>query len=143
MVATETGDTLGLFTAGSLSGFIWGRLPREARWSQHYHLYSWPWLGAHTPLCVSHPESWGGGHYHILQVGAEESMWEILHRYLPYNAHAASYTWKYEGKKLNMDFTLEENGIRDEGEEFDSLNMDGALYTPAILLYFNDDLTEL
>ncbi|XP_032695964.1 cytochrome b5 domain-containing protein 1 [Lontra canadensis] len=80
---------------------------------------------------------------HTLEVGAKESMWEILHRYLPYNAHAASYTWKYEGKKLNMDFTLEENGIRDEGEDFDYLNMDGALYTPAILLYFNDDLTEL
>nr|XP_045231333.1 chromodomain-helicase-DNA-binding protein 3 isoform X10 [Macaca fascicularis] len=57
-------------------------------------------------------------------VGVLESIWEILHRYLPYNAHAASYTWKYEGKNLNMDFTLEENGIRDEEEEFDYLNMD-------------------
>ncbi|XP_045842367.1 cytochrome b5 domain-containing protein 1 isoform X2 [Meles meles] len=83
------------------------------------------------------------GDEHTLEVGAQESMWEILHRYLPYNAHAASYTWKYEGKKLNMDFTLEENGIRDEGDEFDYLNMDGALYIPAILLYFSDDLTEL
>lgn len=76
-------------------------------------------------------------------VGTLESMWEILHRYLPYNAHAASYTWKYEGKTLNMEYTLEENGIRDEEEEFDYLNMDGTLHTPAILLYFNDDLTEL
>uniref|UniRef100_UPI0029536DC0 cytochrome b5 domain-containing protein 1 n=1 Tax=Panthera onca TaxID=9690 RepID=UPI0029536DC0 len=80
---------------------------------------------------------------HMLEVGALESMWEILHRYLPYNAHAASYTWKYEGKNLNMDHTLEQNGIRDEDDEFDSLSMDGAPYTPAILLYFNDDLTEL
>lgn len=77
------------------------------------------------------------------QVGSLESVWEILHRYLPYNAHAASYTWKYEGKNLNMDSTLEENGIRDEEEEFDYLKMDGSLYTPALLLYFNDDLTEL
>uniref|UniRef100_A0A8C9KR47 Cytochrome b5 domain-containing protein 1 n=1 Tax=Panthera tigris altaica TaxID=74533 RepID=A0A8C9KR47_PANTA len=80
---------------------------------------------------------------HMLEVGALESMWEILHRYLPYNAHAASYTWKYEGKNLNMDHTLEQNGIRDEDDEFDYLSMDGAPYTPAILLYFNDDLTEL
>ncbi|KAF0872614.1 CB5D1 protein, partial [Crocuta crocuta] len=80
---------------------------------------------------------------HTLEVGALESMWEILHRYLPYNAHAASYTWKYEGKNLNMNYTLEENGIRNEDEEFDYLKMDGALYTPAILLYFNDDLTEV
>nr|KAF6455564.1 cytochrome b5 domain containing 1 [Rousettus aegyptiacus] len=77
------------------------------------------------------------------EVGALESMWEILHRYLPYNVHAASYTWKYEGKNLNMDYTLEENGIRYEEEEFDYLNMDGTLHIPAILLYFNDDLTEL
>ncbi|XP_024420587.1 cytochrome b5 domain-containing protein 1 isoform X2 [Desmodus rotundus] len=80
---------------------------------------------------------------HTLEVGDLESMWEILHRYLPYNAHAASYTWKYEGKNLNMEYTLEENGIRDEEEEFDYLTMDGTLHTPAILLYFNDDLTEL
>lgn len=99
--------------------------------------------GAGLCVCVSHPESWGVGRFHVLQVGAQESMWEILHRCLPFNAHAASYTWKYEGKKLNMDYTLEENGIRDEDEEFDYLNMDGTLYTPAILLYFNDDLTEL
>uniref|UniRef100_A0A2K6TX03 Cytochrome b5 domain containing 1 n=1 Tax=Saimiri boliviensis boliviensis TaxID=39432 RepID=A0A2K6TX03_SAIBB len=77
------------------------------------------------------------------EVGVLESIWEILHRYLPYNAHAASYTWKYEGKNLNMDFTLEENGIRDEEEEFDYLSMDSTLHIPAILLYFNDDLTEL
>ncbi|XP_042526659.1 cytochrome b5 domain-containing protein 1 [Dipodomys spectabilis] len=80
---------------------------------------------------------------HTLEVGALESMWEILHRYLPYNAHAASYTWKYEGKPLIMEQTLEENGIQDEEEEFDLLNMDGTLHTPAILLYFNDDLTQL
>nr|XP_044986610.1 cytochrome b5 domain-containing protein 1 isoform X11 [Jaculus jaculus] len=60
---------------------------------------------------------------HTLEVGALESMWEILYRYLPYNAHAASYTWKHDGKNLNMDYTLEENGIRDEEEEFDCLGM--------------------
>lgn len=94
-------------------------------------------------VCVFHPEFWGVGCFRVPQVGALESMWEVLHRYLPYNTHAASYTWKYEGKNLNMDYTLEENGIRDEDEEFDYLHMDGAFYTPAILLYFNDDLTEL
>lgn len=40
-----------------------------------------------------------------------------------------------------MDYTLlEENGIQDQQEEFDYLNMDSTLYTPAVLLYFNDDL---
>lgn len=83
------------------------------------------------------------GCFSVLQVGALESLWEILHRYLPYNAHAASYTWKYEGKNLNMDDTLEDNGIWDEEEELDSLDVDSTHHTPALLLYFNDDLTEL
>ncbi|KYO31593.1 cytochrome b5 domain-containing protein 1 [Alligator mississippiensis] len=32
---------------------------------------------------------------HMLEVCAEESLWEILRRYLPNNAHAGSYTWKH------------------------------------------------
>ncbi|XP_024062612.1 cytochrome b5 domain-containing protein 1 [Terrapene carolina triunguis] len=79
---------------------------------------------------------------HVLEVCAEESMWEILRRYLPHNAHAASYTWKYEGVNLDMDKTLEQNKIPDEDAEFYRLNLDADLYTPGILLYFNDDLTE-
>uniref|UniRef100_A0A4X2K687 Cytochrome b5 domain containing 1 n=1 Tax=Vombatus ursinus TaxID=29139 RepID=A0A4X2K687_VOMUR len=82
-------------------------------------------------------------YFNMAEVGALETMWEILHRYLPYNAHAASYTWKFNGVNLDMDKTLEQNGIADEDQEFDQLNMDPELYTPALLLYFNDDLTEL
>lgn len=67
---------------------------------------------------------------------------EILQRYLKYNAHAASYTWKYEGIPLIMDKTLKDNGLEDEDEEFYDLSMDAELWTPAIHLYFNDDLTE-
>ncbi|XP_077170485.1 cytochrome b5 domain-containing protein 1 [Paroedura picta] len=79
---------------------------------------------------------------HVLEVCSEESIWEILRRYLPFNAHAASYTWKYEGVNLDMDWNLEQNHIPDEDEEFYNLNMDADAFTPAILLYFNDDLTE-
>jgi len=32
------------------------------------------------------------------QVCSEETMIEILNRYLLYNTHAASYTWKYNGE---------------------------------------------
>ncbi|KAM4678378.1 cytochrome b5 domain-containing protein 1 [Discoglossus pictus] len=80
---------------------------------------------------------------HSLEVCSEETIWEILRRYLPYNSHAASYTWKFCGVPLNMDLTLEENGVEDEDEEFNELKMDSDLYTPSIHLYFNDDLTEL
>lgn len=69
-------------------------------------------------------------------------MYEILQRYLKYNAHAASYTWKYDGVPLLMERTLTENGIQDEDEDFYELSMDYEAWTPAIHLYFNDDLTE-
>ena len=67
---------------------------------------------------------------------------EILKRYILYNAHAASYTWKYNGKNLKMDATLAENQIRDEDEQFYELGMNDDQYLQAIHLYFNDDLTE-
>ena len=33
----------------------------------------------------------------LLKVCTEETMKEILKRYLLHNAHASSYTWKYDG----------------------------------------------
>ncbi len=69
-------------------------------------------------------------------------MREILKRYLPYNSHAGSYTWKFFGKNLNMSQTLEDNGVTDEGEEFFELGMEEGHFLPHIALYFNDDLTE-
>lgn len=61
---------------------------------------------------------------------------------MKYNAHAGSYTWKYEGKNLDMSKTLTENGIEDEDEEFYQLSMNDDTYLQSIQLYFNDDLTE-
>ncbi len=69
-------------------------------------------------------------------------MSEILARYLLYNTHAGSYTWKYDGNILDMNKTLEENGIVDEDEEFYELRMNDDQYLQALHLYFNDDLTE-
>ncbi|CAH1774515.1 unnamed protein product [Owenia fusiformis] len=78
----------------------------------------------------------------VIEVCSEENMHEILTRYLTYNAHAASYTWKYDGRNLDMDKTLEENEIPDEDEDFYQLSMNDDTYLQAIHLYFNDDLTE-
>ena len=69
-------------------------------------------------------------------------MKEILYRYITYNEHAGSYTWKYDGRNLDMDKTLDQNGINDEDEEFYELRMNDDQYLQAIHLYFNDDLTE-
>lgn len=78
----------------------------------------------------------------LQQVCSEERLQAILERYLAYNAHADSYTWKYDKRTLNMHQTLEENGIRDEDEDFYELRMRDNEFLQTIHLYFNDDLTE-
>mmetsp|Transcript_34622 Transcript_34622/g.25781 ORF Transcript_34622/g.25781 Transcript_34622/m.25781 type:complete len:87 (-) Transcript_34622:35-295(-) len=77
----------------------------------------------------------------VLEVCQEETMNEILDRYLALNEHAASYTWKRLGRPLDMELTLEENDIPDESKEFIDLNIDEDAYIPAVHLYYNDDLT--
>ncbi|XP_072036123.1 LOW QUALITY PROTEIN: cytochrome b5 domain-containing protein 1-like [Amphiura filiformis] len=79
---------------------------------------------------------------HVIEVCSEEIMTEILDRYLKWNYHAASYTWKYNSVNLNMDMTLEQNGVVDEDEDFYKLSMNDDKFLPALHLYFNDDLTE-
>ena len=78
----------------------------------------------------------------ILEVASEESMNEILDRYLKFNFHAASYTWKRLGKVLNMNCSLQENGIEDETKECLALGIDPDEYIPIIHLFFDDDLTQ-
>ncbi|GFO30738.1 cytochrome b5 domain-containing protein 1 [Plakobranchus ocellatus] len=78
----------------------------------------------------------------VIEVCSEEIMTEIQDRYMKYNAHAGSYTCKFEGKNLDMSKTLQENGIDDEDEEFYQLSMNDDTYLQPIHLYFNDDLTE-
>ena len=78
-------------------------------------------------------------------VCSEERCEEVRDRYLEYNAHAASYTWKHlqneEFVPLDMEKTLAENGMEDESLEFETLGINDDYYTPVIHLYFNDDLT--
>ncbi|KAA0723077.1 Cytochrome b5 domain-containing protein 1 [Triplophysa tibetana] len=76
-----------------------------------------------------------------LEVCSEETLDEILQRYLCYNAHAASYTWKHNGVNLVMSKTLGENNIPEEDELYCG-SIDCNLFSSSISLYFNDDLTE-
>ena len=73
---------------------------------------------------------------------SEETISEIMQRYLPYNAHAASYTWKYDGEQLEMDKTLLQNGIGDDDERFYDLRIDDRQFLCALHVYYDDDLTE-
>eukprot|EP00792_Barthelona_sp_PAP020_P013289 TRINITY_DN841_c0_g1_i1.p1 TRINITY_DN841_c0_g1~~TRINITY_DN841_c0_g1_i1.p1 ORF type:complete len:230 (+),score=68.87 TRINITY_DN841_c0_g1_i1:29-718(+) len=77
----------------------------------------------------------------IIVVPAEETINQICERYLSFNAHCASYTWKWQGEKLDMDKTLDENGV-DNVKSYQHIS--GLIeeeYIPAIFLYYNDDLT--
>ena len=84
--------------------------------------------------------------------GSEETVKEMRDRYLEFNAHGESYTWKVlvpgsdgapaEFKPLDMDRTLEDNGFPLEEEEIEDLGLDTEEYLPVIHLYYNDDLTE-
>jgi len=77
-----------------------------------------------------------------VKVCTEESINEILQRYLPYNAHAGSYTWKYDGQNLDMTTTLSDNDIEDEDEKFYDLRIDDREFLCTLHVYYNDDLTE-
>ena len=86
----------------------------------------------------------------------------LVHRYLKHNSHSTSYTWKHEGKVLDMNKTLEGNGvklvgidtgctfscsglqIKDESETFHNLSVDGTneFAISEVQVYYNDDLTE-
>ncbi|KAK7909468.1 hypothetical protein WMY93_014152 [Mugilogobius chulae] len=84
----------------------------------------------------------GGETRATASVCGEETLQEILGRYLTYNSHASSYTWTHGGVALDMSRTLEENGLHDDDLELDQLRLDRELFSPALLLHFNDDLTE-
>uniref|UniRef100_A0A7S2F938 Cytochrome b5 domain-containing protein 1 n=1 Tax=Florenciella parvula TaxID=236787 RepID=A0A7S2F938_9STRA len=81
----------------------------------------------------------------LLTVCSEETLEEIRDRYMEYNKHAQSYTWKKLEEDafvpMDMEKTLDENGVPDESEEFDKLGIDFDYYYPVIHVYFNDDLT--
>ena len=90
------------------------------------------------------------GHEHSMEVPSEESVGQIRARYLEYNAHAASYTWKAlkpdENKELkfnnlDMTLTLHDNGIADDQPTFETLGIASDFHTPVIHLYYDDDLT--
>nr|CAD7398900.1 unnamed protein product [Timema poppensis] len=73
----------------------------------------------------------------------EDKLTRILERFLPFNSHASSYTFKFETRVLDMNKTLEENDIPDERELFLDLGLEDNFYIPALMIYFNDDLTEM
>ncbi|PRP88786.1 hypothetical protein PROFUN_00254 [Planoprotostelium fungivorum] len=75
---------------------------------------------------------------HVLEVCSEETINEVMARYTKFNKHADQYIWKRLGKPLEMDKTLEENGIADQDVTFDQLDLPHSTYYPALHIYFNN-----
>jgi hypothetical protein len=78
----------------------------------------------------------------LLEVPVDETLKEIEERYLKFNFHTGSYTWKRLGKVLDMNKTLEGNGIVDETVELRRVGLDEKQHLPVLHVFFNDDLTE-
>lgn len=95
------------------------------------------------------------GQEHLMEVPSEETVAELRERYLEYNWHAGSYTWKVLRKaedeeggggelsfvELDLEKTLGENGVVDEAEDFEELSIPSDYFIPVIHLYYTDDLT--
>ena len=78
----------------------------------------------------------------LLEVPVEETLEEIQERYMVYNQHAGSYTWKRLGRPLSLDKTLDENSVPDETKIMQDIGMNPEEHVPVLNIYFNDDLTE-
>ncbi|KAL0223510.1 hypothetical protein P9112_002900 [Eukaryota sp. TZLM1-RC] len=76
-----------------------------------------------------------------LEVAAEETLIDIARRLFLHNSHCLSYTWKHCGKELDMEKTLDGNGIEDIELVFSEASLPSEEAIPCICLYFNDDLT--
>ncbi|XP_041977245.1 cytochrome b5 domain-containing protein 1 [Aricia agestis] len=76
-----------------------------------------------------------------LEVCSEETIHQIMMRYLPHNSHMASYTWCHGKRVLDCTKTLEENGIPDERDRYLEVGLPENVYIPNIMLYYNDDMT--
>ncbi|KAL3893981.1 MAG: hypothetical protein SGCHY_005533 [Lobulomycetales sp.] len=71
-----------------------------------------------------------------LTVCGEEAIIAIQDRYLAYNSHAKGYMWKRQGTLLDMNATLEENGMPDQAKQFERAGMNEDEWLPVIHLYF-------
>ena len=74
----------------------------------------------------------------VIQVASEETLEEMQrYRYLPINKQSSSYSWKYQDYTLDMTKTLDGNGIKDEEQLFEELQILDE-YIPSIHIYWND-----
>ncbi|XP_044271122.1 cytochrome b5 domain-containing protein 1 [Tribolium madens] len=76
----------------------------------------------------------------VINVCCEDSFYRIQERYSLYTSEPDSYTWVYMDKLIEMDKTMDENGIPDDREKMAELGIPKSFFVPSVNLYFNDDL---
>ncbi|XP_078033098.1 cytochrome b5 domain-containing protein 1 [Augochlora pura] len=74
----------------------------------------------------------------VMMVCEEDTVKRIQKRALIYNANGRYYTWKFEGKELDLNSTLTENGIPDERDRFVVCGLPDDYYVPCLMCYYND-----
>ncbi|KAK9881033.1 hypothetical protein WA026_014376 [Henosepilachna vigintioctopunctata] len=80
--------------------------------------------------------------FHEVQINvcAEDTFKRIQERYSIFNKDPDSYAWKYFDKYIDLDKTMDENGIVDDRDKFAEFGMPQNYYVPVVFLYYNDDL---
>lgn len=75
----------------------------------------------------------------LMKVCEEDSIKRIQERALIYNANGMSYSWKFEGKDLDIELTLTENGIPDERDRFVNCGLPDHYYIPCLMCYYEEE----
>lgn len=75
-----------------------------------------------------------------LLVCCEDTMTQIQERYSKFNTNTQQYVWKYNGQILDMEKTLDGNGIVDLTDTFEALFIPQDYHIPSILIYFTDEI---
>ncbi|KAF5306966.1 hypothetical protein FQR65_LT07188 [Abscondita terminalis] len=77
----------------------------------------------------------------MINVCCEDPVIRIAERYSIFNSDPLSYTWRFSESDdfLDMNKSLEENGVFDERDAFTDLGLPQNLHIPSIFIYYNDD----
>ena len=89
------------------------------------------------------------GHEQVMDIPSEDVVADIQKKYMECNWQAEGYTWKALRKageamvlfELDMNSTLEENGIADETKIFEKMQMVSANFVPVLYLHLTDSLS--
>ena len=77
-----------------------------------------------------------------MEVAGEETVGDIKQRWISDYGGGNGYVMKVRGQVLELDKTLDQNGLVDERAEMEELGMNCRDFIPVIHLYFDDQISE-